>query len=357
MNIAGAKSDRADGPWELPRGWAWVKLKQLCSFIGRGRGPTYAEADGVPVVNQKCVRWSGLEKRHLRFTERQAFGRLSSDLRLRKGDILWNSTGTGTIGRALEFDGSIDPITVDSHITIVRLVEAIPALIAYFIQTIRVQHLVTEGNVGSTNQLELPRSFVEDLNIPLAPLPEQRRIVERIDALFAAIAEGEAALAEARKGLTLFRRALLKATVTGELTRDWRAANKAVETGADLLERIRAANRALLPNKKRGRRTKTDTSPLGEDLPELPAGWVWTSVGETASETDYGTSDKCDRDPSGTPVLRMGNIGFGTIDFSDLKFAPGTGRYPILLDGDLVFNRDKQRGTGWQVCHISWPPP
>jgi type I restriction enzyme S subunit len=77
---------------------------------------------------------------------------------------------------------------------------------------------------GTTvNSIEV--AALERLSVPIAPLPEQRRIVERIDALFAEIAEGEAALKEARKGLALFRRSLLKAAVTGELTRDWRTAN------------------------------------------------------------------------------------------------------------------------------------
>ena len=76
---------------------------------------------------------------------------------------------------------------------------------------------------------------IAGFDFPLAPLAEQRRIVARVDALFAEIAEGEAALAAARKGLDTFRRALLKAAVSGELTKDWRAANPATETGHDLL--------------------------------------------------------------------------------------------------------------------------
>ena len=62
----------------------------------------------------------------------------------------------------------------------------------------------------------------------------------RIDELFAEIAEGEEALERARHGLDTWRRALLKAAVTGDLTRDWREANPPTETGADLLARIRA---------------------------------------------------------------------------------------------------------------------
>ena len=68
----------------------------------------------------------------------------------------------------------------------------------------------------------------------------------RIDELFAEIAEGEAALERARQGLDTWRRALLKAAVTGELTRDWREANRPTETGADLLARILAPRRAAL---------------------------------------------------------------------------------------------------------------
>jgi type I restriction enzyme S subunit len=80
---------------------------------------------------------------------------------------------------------------------------------------------------------------LEKLPVPLAPLAEQESIVARVDALFAHIAEGEAALAAARKGLDAFRRALLKAAVTGDLTRDWREANPVSETGHDLLARLR----------------------------------------------------------------------------------------------------------------------
>ena len=86
-----------------------------------------------------------------------------------------------------------------------------------------------------------------EISIPVAPLPEQRRIVARIDELFAEIAEGEAALERARQGLDTWRRALLKAAVTGELTRDWREANRPTETGADLLARIRAERGASAP--------------------------------------------------------------------------------------------------------------
>ncbi|MCZ4072549.1 restriction endonuclease subunit S [Agrobacterium sp. LMR679] len=246
--MAADTSGSQDQPWTLPEGWCWVPLKAITSFIGRGRGPSYVEKNGVPVVNQKCVRWHRLDVQHLRLTARDAFDRLSPELRLRRGDLLWNSTGTGTIGRATVYDGSIEELTADSHVTIVRPVEIDPRYLGYFVETGRVQHLVDEGHVGSTNQRELPRAFVEELLLPIAPFAEQRRIVERIDTLFAEIANGEAALEDARKGLETFRRAVLKSAVTGELTRDWRENNQPNETGHDLLARIKA-ERDATPNR------------------------------------------------------------------------------------------------------------
>jgi len=123
---------------------------------------------------------------------------------------------------------------------------------------------------GSAGQLRVPVDFLRESLFPLAPLPEQRRIVERIDALFAEIADGEAALAEARKGLALFRRSLLKAAVTGELTRDWRGVNKPARTDAEGFGQLRQSKSA------------SSWRPSSA-LPELPLGWNWCAISESPS--------------------------------------------------------------------------
>ncbi len=305
MRVAADASGSEDQPWTLPEGWCWAPLKAITSFIGRGRGPSYVEKNGVPVVNQKCVRWHRLDVQHLRLTARDAFDRLSPELRLRRGDLLWNSTGTGTIGRAAVYDGSFEELTADSHVTIVRPVEVEPRYLGYFVETGRVQHLVGEGHVGSTNQRELPRAFVEELLLPIAPLAEQRHIVERIDTLFAEIADGEAALDEARKGLETFRRALLKSAVTGELTRDWRETNQPNETGRDLLARIKAKRGAT--SVKGGSKRAAASPPLDtSDLPELPEGWAWERL-SALGEFGRGKSKHRPRDDA---RLYGGNIPF-----------------------------------------------
>jgi type I restriction enzyme S subunit len=346
---AGGDAASADGPWELPEGWVWAPLKLLCSFIGRGRGPTYVSTGGVPVLNQKCVRWHRLERQHLKLTAREAYERLPPELHLKIGDILWNSTGTGTIGRALVYDGSFPELTVDSHVTIVRPNSVEAKFLGYLIETTHVQHLVVDGHVGSTNQQELPRSFVEGLPIPLAPLAEQRRIVARIDELFAEIAEGEAALREARKGLDLFRRALLKAAVTGELTKDWRAENRHTETGHDLLNRIRVQRKAKAPAKSRSRGASRLASLDTSNLSELPEGWIWTSwsdVGSSQNGRPFPSSAYTD---SGVRLLRPGNLfADGSVRWTNKntkhlpeKFAEENDDL-IVREGELVINLTAQ---------------
>ena len=171
----------------------------------------------------------------------------------------------------------------------------------------------------STAIPSLSRDIYSDVAIPLAPLPEQRRIVARIDELFADIAEGETALERARQGLDTWRRALLKAAVTGELTRDWREANRPAETGADLLARIRAEREESTASFSRRRRA-ISAGPLDTSvLPELPEGWVWARLHELG-EVSGGLTKNPDREdfPHKLPYLRVANVQMGRVDLTEV---------------------------------------
>jgi type I restriction enzyme, S subunit len=207
---------------------------------------------------------------------------------------------------------------------------------------------------GTTvNSIEV--AALERLPVPLAPMAEQRRIVARIDALFAEIAEGEAALAEARKGLDVFRRALLKAAVTGELTKDWRAANPVTETGHDLLAHI--AKDRVAKEQAKGRRRRSANAPLIDTriLPALPDGWVWATLGAIGEIVGGATVDK-KRKPSvpiTVPYLRVANVQRGHVDLSEVKSITverAAAEKLRLISGDLLLNEGGDRdkiGRGW----------
>jgi type I restriction enzyme S subunit len=194
---------------------------------------------------------------------------------------------------------------------------------------------------SSVTVKHLSSRTLQELPLPIPDISVQRTVLARIDALFAEIDDGEAALAEARAGVETYRKSLLKAAVTGELTADWRRDNPQAETGEDLLRRILAERRARWEADPKNRKKKyvEPQEPDFDQLPVLPDSWRWATISEITSQSTYGTSVKCDVNPAGVPVIRMGNIQDETLDLSNMKYTSHADGLPILEVGDILFNR------------------
>src|SRR5262249_40616730 len=87
--------------FEIPSSWGWTRLGMISSYIQRGKSPRYAPSDGSPVVSQKCVQWGGLDLTVAKQVTLESLAEYEDIRFLRNGDLLWNSTGTGTIGRVI----------------------------------------------------------------------------------------------------------------------------------------------------------------------------------------------------------------------------------------------------------------
>lgn len=169
--------------------------------------------------------------------------------------------------------------------------------------------------------------------ILLPPSNEQRRIVEKIETLFARLDQGEAALRQVQKLLARYRQSVLKAAVTGELTRDWRAENAhRLEHGRDLLARILQTRRETW----RGRGPyKEPAAPDTTGLPELPEGWVWASLAQLTSIKGGVTVDKKREatDSITVPYLRVANVQNGYLDLAQVK--------------EITLDREKLNSVYW----------
>lgn len=226
-----------------------------------------------------------------------------------------------------------------------------------FYQLRSIERHIESLGTGSTFS-GINKDKVESLLINIAPQKEQKRIVYKLEELFSELDEGVKELKAAQTKLIQYRQSLLKSAVEGSLTQQWRAENRdrVQETGEQLLARIlkqrreqwqqqklaEFAEKGKIPPKNWQDKYPEPVQPDTTDLPELPEGWVWATIDQLALNKRYGSSSKTNDDSSGVPVLRMGNIQDGKLDYGNLKYLPIDHKeFPELLlqDGDLLFNR------------------
>lgn len=142
--------------------WQMVTLEDITSLVTRGIAPKYSDKSDQIVINQKCIRDHMLDLS----PARKHLPKKINEKWLKKGDLLINSTGQGTLGRAAQI--WFDPVnmTVDSHVTIVRPKNE--KLIYYIgIWGILHEREIESLHTGSTGQTELPRDRVKGLELLL----------------------------------------------------------------------------------------------------------------------------------------------------------------------------------------------
>ncbi|MGR6781784.1 restriction endonuclease subunit S [Moritella viscosa] len=148
----------------IPEGWMVDKLSKITSLIRRGISPKYVEIDGISVINQKCIR-----DHNILFEPCRRHGgvmKIDDERLLLPKDILINSTGVGTLGRVAFVKRTEEKLTtVDSHVTIVRAdhSQIYKNYLAW--EIIRLQPLIEGSAEGSTGQVELNKSYLENLDI------------------------------------------------------------------------------------------------------------------------------------------------------------------------------------------------
>lgn len=183
----------------IPTSWQSMPLSDICAVISRGNAPTYVEQSSVLAIGQRCVQESGFDASAARPQDER---RLSDALFAVAGDVLLNSTGTGTIGRACVFDGLPQTYVVDGHVTLLRThsQRADGRWLNALLQLEAVQqYLASYFYSGSTNQIELSRNRLEASCFAVPPLAEQRRIGNILDAAGEAVRQSRNELAKLRQ--------------------------------------------------------------------------------------------------------------------------------------------------------------
>lgn len=286
---------------DLPDNWSETQLGSLIERIEAGlnvkceeRPPQGTERGLVKI---SAVTWG-------RFNEEQSKTlptdiAVSANAQIQAGDLLFSRANTIELVGATVLVEKVEKRLYLSD-KVLRLV--VPAeskrWINYAMKTAVVRKAIQEASSG--NQLSMRNISQEKLRqipIPLAPLPEQKRIADKLDSVLARVDACRDRLDRLPTLLKRFRQSILAAATSGRLTEDWRKAN-------------------------------------------LAANWRTVRLEEVAKGFSYGSATKSSK--SGlVPVLRMGNIQEGGVDWTDLVFTsnPNEIEKYRLVDGDVLFNR------------------
>ena len=295
----------------LPESWDLIELKQLFSFVlggDWGKAPDFLEEGyedaycirGTEFKNWKKDKGSTSVKRRIK----------KSSLEKRtliQGDILVEISGGGPeqpVGRTVLIDKSVLEHNSDY-----------PKVCTNFLRLLRSNDLVDSGYLnhylnyfyltgevvnyqgGSNNLRNLKFKEYETIMIPVAPKQEQLRIAKHLDEIITKLEIVKSRLEKVPLLLKRFRMSVLSAAVSGELTEEWRDANNADD-------------------------------------------WEYVSLKQVGKGFNYGSSAKSKKEGS-VPVLRMGNLQDGKLDWSDLVYTSDEKEIEKykLEAGDVLFNR------------------
>jgi type I restriction enzyme S subunit len=380
-----------DEPFSVPASWSWTRLGRVTDLIQRGKSPTYSESTGPHVVSQKCVRWEGLDLAPARMLAPESLSAYEPHRFLRDQDLLWNSTGTGTIGRVARLIAPPPNLVCDSHVTVVRCSRLNAEYVRLWLRSDHVYGRIEGDASGSTNQVELTLQMALAMPLPLPPLTEQNRIVAKVGELMGLCDQLEAAqeeretwrgalrsvslhrlkvddtpgaedvgffLSQAPRLLTkpadvaAVRQMILELALTGRLVEEDPSDGDADALIAEAL----AAKTAWTGRASRQRSFESPATVAEFELPKVPKSWRWTRLDAIADIVSGVTKDSKTQAQAGlieVPYLRVANVQRGFLDLArmaTIKVSPETVTRLALEPGDLLFNEGGDRdklGRGW----------
>ena len=322
----------------LPKGWAWATIEDVLQTLesgGRPRGGVRNIKEGVPSIGGEHLLYNGgFDFTNIRYIPREFYEKMAQG-KIQKKDVLVVKDGATTGKTAFVADSfPFSKAAVNEHVFILRVLEGYtePKYLFFWMQSLYGQGCIKE-NFKGTAQGGINSYFVKNSNFALPPLPEQHRIVAKIEELFTKLDAGVEALKKVKAQLKRYRQSVLKHAFEGKLTEEWRKAHKGeIEPASVLLERIKEERK----KKAKGKYKELPPQDIS-DLPELPEGWAWTALGRI-SEIILGQSPPSstyNEEGDGLPFYQ-GKLEFGNLYPTPQKWC--TAPKKIAEKGDVLIS-------------------
>lgn len=351
---------------ELPSGWVWTKLKDVALINYRDPGivdlPEELQVSFVPMASVDAEKGiiarpdsrtlSEVKRGYTPFSNGDViFAKITPSMENGKAAIardLINGRGFGS---------------TEFHVLTPKdgvLVE----WLFYFVRQEKFRQDAKAKFAGTAGQLRVPKSFLENYDVPLAPFREQKRVVEKIEELITQLDVASADLKRVQANLARYRASLLKAACEGRLVPTEaelaRAEGRNYESGEELLQRILAERKKKweegqkAKGKELSKRKYKEPDPLNTDgLPKLPEGWVWANMEQVTEHRLGKMLDKEKNKGEPRPYLRNINVRWFSFDLSDIQLMRVTDQElddVTVREGDLVVCEGGEPGRAavWQ---------
>ncbi len=362
-----------DVPFEIPDSWEWVRLIDVCEYIQRGKSPKYSPIKKYPVVAQKCNQWSGFSIEKAQFIEPNSLSSYGPERLLQDNDLMWNSTGLGTLGRMAIYKTAANPYELavaDSHVTVIRPLKqfVLPEYLYYYFANPSVQSVIEDQADGTTKQKELATATIKAYLTPIPPLDEQRRILAKLSEVLPVVKNYGVVYDETTAMQEAFpeslKKSILQEAVQGKLVPQ----DPSDEPAEALLERIRAEKQRLIKEGKIKkdkhesvifRRDNSHYEKLDgverciddELLFEIPDSWEWVRLG-TVLEIARGGSPRpiqqyLTTEPDGINWIKIGDTDKGGkyIYKTKEKIRPeGVAKSRMVHSGDFLLTNSMSFG-------------
>ena len=321
-------------PFEIPSSWSWARLLNVSIYIQRGKSPKYSPIKKYPVIAQKCNQWAGFSIDKAQFIEPESLSKYAIERILQDEDLMWNSTGLGTLGRMAVYYAKLNPYELavaDSHVTVIRLFKPFmsPLFFYFYFANPTVQSVIEDKSDGSTKQKELSTTTICNYLVPIPPRNGQKRIISKVTSLLPVIEKygtQQEKLDKLNRTINeQIKKSVLQEAIQGKLVPQIASEG----TAQELLEQIKEEKLKLVKEGKvkkfalndsvifRGDDNKyyelIDNSPvcIDEFLPfQIPETWTWCKV-KDLSEIQTGASfkkEQANANKKGIRILRGGNI-------------------------------------------------
>ena len=279
-----------------------------------------------------------------RFLDPSTIGKWGEDYKLKSGDVLVNSTGTGTVGRTRLFDecclGEYPFVVPDSHISVVRTVAEIDSFYIWAILSSNWGQQYLEDNLaGSTNQKELYIGVLEDMLIPLPPKNEQKKIANEIARWEKYVDNIDVVKEELSNYIKQTKSKILDLAISGKLVPQ----DPNDEPAIELLKRI---NPSFEP---------CDNS----HYENLPQGWVKLRLGDVCSferGITFPSSAKCTiKQPGMIACIRTANVQ-DNLELDDLWYVGNEyikgNTEKLVRKNDIIMSSANSRELVGKVSYV-----